>query len=174
LTRRTHKNKHTNKEIRTIRAIQLLTVICAWFGACSAFAAISVDPQNPTSADAITVTVTGPIANVCSGDSANHSIVGGLITVSVQTVSICFGVPRAYDIDIAIGQLQPGNYTVEHFEPGIDPGDPPILVGTQQFVVSAAPIPTLNPPGIVMMAIVLGYAAVLVPLQRPGTRTPRK
>jgi hypothetical protein len=157
-----------------IRAIQLLTALCAWFGACSAFAAIVVDPQNPTSADAIAVTVTGPIANVCSGEGATHSIAGDLITVNVQTVSVCFGVPRAYDIDIAIGRLQPGNYRVEHFEPGIDPGDPPILVATQQFAVGAAPIPTLNPLGIVMIVIVLGFAAVLVPLQKPGTRMPRK
>jgi hypothetical protein len=131
--------------------LSLLLALVAWLGislgpgmsaAEASCITITVTPANPTEADAIEITVAGPLPNPCFDITSSHTVDGAFIDVTVQATpweGYCIDVVSDFSATEAIGQLPAGEYLVQatvHI-PCCFPCNPPPCIEFTTFQVEA-------------------------------------
>lgn len=116
---------------------------------------IEISPQNPTSTDNVSVTVTG--TSDC-GDATELTDNSPIFTFTVDFS--CGGgfLPHDHTFTFQIGNLSSGDYTIIY-----NSGIQGVLLSEQQSftivdAVSPVNVPSLNPLGLIMLSVALLFA----------------
>jgi hypothetical protein len=109
-------------------------------------AMIQISPPNPSSSDDVVISASAIVDCI----SNSGMVQSGFTFTGFINYGICFATPPAPSpFPFRVGKLAPGNYTVtvqDFF--GIQPG-------AFSVVVAAAPIPTIDQLGLVLMAALI-------------------
>lgn len=110
------------------------------------FSSVAVQPPAPTEADTITVRYSSYCSPPIVQEAREVTVTGNVVDVLIKVYCGGFAVAGLIDGEINVGKLAPGSYVVRYsvqaHEDSSVPYQPPYLVETRNFYVSAAPGPT--------------------------------
>jgi hypothetical protein len=133
----------------------------------SAFAAVLVTPQSPSSSDPVKIRVENTFGAEAHATSASIIRTGNNFLIQ-QNVAIGCTLPSNPVVasEFELGALSPGDYTVTanisftDMSPVPPCGRPPISQTAAFTVTPAAAIPALNGGGLILLAAFLGISAL--------------
>lgn len=144
----------------TMLILAACVAVCNGKAGAQNTASISLLPsETPSASEHVVARITYTMAT-CGSFAAPTPLAqpGGVFEVRIIPVRTGIDPPCVVTFDVFLGLLPQGVYSVHFHDSGFS--SPPLA--TTSFTVGAVPVPAIGPAGIALLAMIVGFVAILV------------